>query len=316
MRRALWLILVFGCHEPSRAPVADAPPPDARATADAAEAGSVEAGADAASEAGLPGTGPADMLFVPGGTFTMGADSGGEEDEHPAHAVTLPGFWLDRTPVTNEAYERCVAAKACRPSDHTVASRRDQGRDADFLKPKHPVVGVSWDDAKAFCAWADKRLPREAEYERAMRDDDGRTYAWGNETPTLDRAVFGRELGVGSTDDVGTHPRGRGPYGHDDLAGEVWEWCEDEYDPYAYRRETASQGAPGTCAQILAAQDELRARGQQGFTGSNPIPRVCEHVLRGGGFNYGASGLRATNRVHHPGSFRIVMAGFRCARSD
>jgi len=256
------------------------------------------------------------MLLVPAGTFTMGIDQGGEDDEHPAHAVTLAGFWLDRTPVTNEAYERCVAAKACRTSDRTVASRHDAGRDEDFLQPKHPVIGVSWDDAHAFCAWAGKRLPSEAEYERAMRGDDGRTYAWGNDPPTLERAVFGYALGAGSTGDVGTHPKGRGPYGHDDLAGNVWEWCEDEYDPYAYRRETASRGLPGSCEQILATQDELRASGQQGFTGSNPIPRECEHVLRGGGFNYGAAGLRATNRVHHPGRFRIVMAGFRCARSE
>ncbi len=258
---------------------------------------------------------PADMLLVPAGTFTMGADRGGEDDEHPAHAVTLGAFWLDRTPVTNEAYQRCVAAGACRQSDRTVASRHDAGSDAEFNKPRHPVVGVCWDDARAFCGWAGKRLPTEAEYERAMRGDDARTYAWGNDPPSADRAAFGRALGPGSTDDVGAHPSGRGPFGHDDLAGNVWEWVADEYDPYAYRRDGASRGVPGTCAQILATQDELRARDAEGFTGSNPIPRICEHVLRGGGFNYDAHGLRATNRVHHPGSYRIVMAGFRCARS-
>jgi formylglycine-generating enzyme required for sulfatase activity len=146
-----------------------------------------------------------------------------------------------------------------------------------------------------------------------MRGDDGRTYAWGNDPPTPERAAFGRPLKTGATDDVGTHPAGRGPYGHDDLAGDVWEWVADEYDPYAYRRATADRGVPGTCAEIMQTQDELRSKGLQGFTGSNPIPYVCEHVLRGGAFNYDANGLRATNRVHPPGHFPLVMAGFRCA---
>jgi formylglycine-generating enzyme required for sulfatase activity len=259
---------------------------------------------------------PADMLLVPAGTFTMGSDAGGEEDEHPAHTVTLAAFFLDHTPITNAAYQRCIDSKACRLNDRTIASRKDAGSDASFLAAQHPVVGVSWDDAKAYCAWAGKRLPREAEYERAMRGDDGRKYAWGNEPPTAERAAVGRVLGwVGSsTDDVGAHPAGRGPYGHDDLAGNVWEWCEDAYDPYAYRRVTAPQGIAGSCAEITATQDELRTRGLQGFTGSNPIPTECERVLRGGAFNYEPSGLRATNRVHHPARYRMLMAGFRCAK--
>jgi formylglycine-generating enzyme required for sulfatase activity len=113
---------------------------------------------------------------------------------------------------------------------------------------------------------------------------------------------------------VGSRPAGRGPYGHDDLAGNVWEWVADEYDPYAYRRPTAGRGRPGTCPEILATLAQLRRRGQRGFTGSNPIPRVCEAVLRGGAYNYPAEGLRATNRVHHPKHWRIRVAGFRCAR--
>jgi formylglycine-generating enzyme required for sulfatase activity len=259
---------------------------------------------------------PPDMLLVPAGTFTMGMDTGGEEDEHPAHEVTLPAFFLDRTPVTNAAYRRCIDAKACRVNDRTLASRGDAGSDAPFQLPEHPVDGVNWIDANAYCTWAGKRLPREAEYERAMRDGDGRKYAWGNEPPSPERAAFNRILGAygATTDDVGTHPAGRGPYGHDDLAGNVWEWCDDEYDPYAYRRATASRGVPGSCAEILRTQDELRAAGREGFTGSNPIPRLCERVLRGGAFNYDASGLRATNRVHHPASYRLLMAGFRCAK--
>ncbi len=256
------------------------------------------------------------MLFVPGGTFTMGADAGGEEDERPAHAVSVASFWLDRTHVTNEAYARCVAAGACHEKNLRAASRVRAGLDADFQRPRQPVIGVSFADAKAYCAWAGKRLPREAEFERAERGDDGRMFPWGDALPTQERAVYGRPFGKpkSTTDDVGTHPLGRGPYGHDDLAGNAWEWCEDEYDPYAYRRETADRGIPGTCEEILEALAELRRRGRRHFTGSNGLPHECERVLRGGAFNYEARGLRATNRVHHPARVRLVMAGFRCAK--
>ncbi|HEY1959243.1 MAG TPA: formylglycine-generating enzyme family protein [Polyangiaceae bacterium] len=293
------LVLLVSCQK-DHAPSHDAAPAEP-------EAAALEASAPADDAGVLDDGGPEGMLFVPPGTFTMGADRGGEEDEHPAHDVTLAGFWLDRTPVTNAAYAKCVDAHACRPSGP---------RDARFERPEQPVVKVNWDDAKAYCAWAGKRLPREAEYERAMRDDDARKYAWGNDPPTPERAAFGRSLDAGAPDDVGSHPAGRGPFGHDDLAGEVWEWCADDYDPIAYRRSTADRGIPGTCAQIMKTEDELRDRGEEGFTGSNPIPRGCDRVLRGGGFNYDGWGLRATNRVHHPAHYRMLMAGFRCSRDE
>ena len=244
------------------------------------------------------------MIVVPGGPFTMGTDSGGQGDEHPAHTVTLAPFFLDRTEVTNAQWDECVAAGVCHPKSESVRSQHP-----DFNGPHQPVSGVSWDDARAYCAWRGKRLPREAEFEKAARDSDDRRFTWGNEQPTRDRTVFAS----GKPEDVGTHPAGRGPYGHDDLAGNVWEWMQDEYDPYAYRRPGAPTGTPGSCAEIMAAQDELRARGQQGFTGSNPIPTECEHSIRGGAYNYDAQGLRVTNRVHHPGRYRIPMLGVRCA---
>jgi len=234
----------------------------------------------------------------------MGADSGGQEDEHPAHAVTLASFYLDRTEVTNASWEECVRAGQCRSKSDAV--RREH---PDFTGPNQPVSGITWDDARAYCSWRGKRLPREAEFEKAARDSDDRRFAWGNDPPTRERAVFGG----GRTEDVGTHPAGRGPYGHDDLAGNVWEWMEDEYDPYAYRRATAAEGRPAACPEILAALEELRREKKQGFTGSNPIPTECEHAIRGGAYNYDADGLRATNRVHHPGRYRIPMLGLRCA---
>jgi formylglycine-generating enzyme required for sulfatase activity len=322
MRRVFVLCVFAACHStgeasaPSRGEVAEAAVEAAVEVDAAVESGTVT-GSGSGSDGGTADAdagAPEGMLLVPGGTFTMGADSGGEEDEHPAHAVTLKAFWLDRTEVTNEAYLACVKAGACTINARTIASQTHAGPDASFTRPKQPVVGVRWDDAKAFCGWKGMRLPTEAEFERAVRDDDGRRYPWGNEKPTADRTVFSRAYGRESTDDVGSHPTGRGPYGHDDLAGNVWEWMEDEYDPYAYRRATAAQGVPGTCPQILAALAELRAAGKQGFTGSNAIPIDCEHVLRGGAYNYDWNGLRSTNRVHHPGRFRLVMTGFRCAK--
>lgn len=249
---------------------------------------------------------PEGMLFVPGGTFTMGADRNGEEDEHPAHAVTLGSFFLDKTEVTNRAYDACVAAKECHAKDRAIA----EGEKGLFNLPNGPVVGVTAFDAEKYCAWKGKRLPREAEFERAVRGDDGRKYPWGKDEPTLRHTVFGGK----HPEEVGSHPLGKGPYGHDDLAGNVWEWLADLYDPYAYKRANASKGEPGTCKEILEAQDELRAQGKEGYTGSNPIPRECERSIRGGAYNYDAFGLRSTNRVHHPPTFHLKMTGFRCAK--
>ena len=239
----------------------------------------------------------------------MGADTDGELDERPSHEVTVASFWLDTTEVTNEAYEACVTEGRCRPHDPTNAAHNGVD-DRMFRGPKQPVSGVSWDDAASYCSSRDKRLPSEAEWERAARGDDGRRYPWGNEEPTASRAVFASRV----TSDVGAHPFGKGPYGHLDLAGNVWEWVADEYDPYAYRRLTSNTGKPGTCTEIMGALDELRRTSRKGFTGSNPIPVECEHVLRGGAYNYAKNGLRTTNRVHHPGRFRLVMSGFRCAK--
>ena len=250
------------------------------------------------------------MLLVPAGTFTMGADVGGEADERPAHEVALPSFWLDATEVTNADYARCVDARACRAPSRKNAADNHLGPDERFRHPMQPVSSVAWDDAKAYCAFVGKRLPREAEWERAARGGDDRRYPWGNDPPTPAHAVF--EAAV--TADVATHPGGDGPFGHHDLAGNVWEWVDDVYDPYAYARPGAPRGEGGSCAEALRALADIRQKHKSGFTGSNPLPVECERVLRGGGFNYAPTGLRVTNRVHHPPRFRLVMAGFRCAR--
>jgi formylglycine-generating enzyme required for sulfatase activity len=247
-----------------------------------------------------------DMLLVPAGPFTMGADTGGEEDERPAHTVELSAFYMDATEVTQKAYFACVQEKACA----MPAMQHIDKFGGLFRGPARPVVGVSWFDAAQYCKHLGKRLPREAEFEKAVRGTDARRYPWGNEAPSKDRSVYQSN----HTEDVASRPSGRGPFGHDDLAGNVWEWMDDDYDPIAYRRPGASAGTPGNCAEINKTQAELRRDGKQGFTGSNPIPTECEKAIRGGAYNYGAEGLRSSNRVHHPGTFRLLMTGFRCAK--
>jgi len=242
---------------------------------------------------------PIDRLAVAAGPFFMGADRGGEADERPRISLTLRGFRIDRTEVTRGQYLGCVSARAC-------TAPRDLGprvRDA-----AQPVVGVSWTQARAYCAWARGRLPSEREWEKAARGPDGRTYPWGNEAPDATRAVFGRGGHTGAPDRVGLRPAGASPYGALDMGGNVWEWTESPYDPYAYRHPEA----PVACETALASLAELRRLGARGYTGTNPLPDTCERVLRGGAWNYGGAGLRASNRVHHPPGFQIVVAGFRC----
>lgn len=251
------------------------------------------------------------MGLVPAGAFTMGQDDIGQLDERPAHTVTLPAFWLDLTEVTNAAYAPCVEAHVCKPHEPKSAPLNRLGSDAPFRGPHQPVSAIRWDDANAFCEWAGKRLPTEAEWEKAARGTDARRYPWGDAKPTHELAVFA----TGRTADVGTHPDGKGPYGHLDLAGNIWEWVADAYDPYAYQRPRAATGEVGTCEHALEALTDLRRKGGHGFTGSNPLPNECERVLRGGAFNYDGPGLRSSNRVHHPPRFQLVMSGFRCAKS-
>ena len=282
--------------EPTRSPV---PIPSATATSE-------------------PNRAPEGMLLVPGGTFDMGTDAGGEEDEHPAHRVTLSDFWLDVTEVTVQDYTSCMKAGICAQYRQDSAKSFGAGDDGAFRQPLQPISGISWDQALTYCQYRGKRLPREAEWERAARGDDNRRYPWGNSPP--DPAIhgcFARHVGTpsGTTCDVGSYPKGAGPFGHLDLAGNVWEWMSDYYDPMAYRRLTSASGEPGSCEQIVETQNWLRKEKRQGFTGTNPIPTDCERVLRGGAFNYPATGLRASNRVHHPGHWRLLMAGVRCAKS-
>ena len=224
-----------------------------------------------------------DMVFVPAGEFTMGSPDGqGNNDEHPQHTVYLNAFSIDKTEVTAAQYQRCVEAGAC--------SAPATGGDCTYGaagKSEHPVNCVDWDQAVAFCRWAGKRLPAEAEWEKAARGTDGRVYPWGDQAPNSTLANF--NFNVGSTTSVGQYPAGASPYGALDMAGNVWEWVADWYDE-SYYSQSPSENPQGP------ASGDLR-------------------VLRGGSWNFVTSYARVAYRGGFAPDFRLDNFGFRCAFS-
>ena len=165
-----------------------------------------------------------EIVYVPAGTFTMGLDEG-QANERPENEVALDGFWIDRTEVTNAMYRLCMDAGVCTTPEHDKYFPYEEFRD-------YPVVYVSWDQANSYCEWAGRRLPTEAEWEKAARGTDGRIYPWGNETPSSNRLNFARQFG--DIMPVGSFPEGVSPYGALDMAGNAWEWVADWYDVHYY----------------------------------------------------------------------------------
>jgi formylglycine-generating enzyme required for sulfatase activity len=248
-----------------------------------------------------------EMVLVPAGTFTMGSseaeieaagelakrvysDSAGRwwfSHEGPLHPVWLDAFYIDRQEVTVKEYRAFQQATGYRAPGEVA-----QYAPAD----NHPVVEVSWEDAAAYCRWAGKKLPTEAQWEKAARGTDGRRYPWGNEPADGRRANYcdrncGAEWKDTSQDDgyeytapVGHYPAGRSPYGVDDMAGNVWEWVRDCLTSDYYSRSAVQ----------------------------NPVNEGCGkgdvRVIRGGGYWVHPIYLRAAGRVWPTGA----IAGFRC----
>jgi len=177
------------------------------------------------------------MVFVPAGPFIMGLEDPAELSRShaitlmPPQIVELPGFWIDKTEVTNAMYTRCVDAGICEePFKPVLLPFEDYYENPAY--GEHPVLAVSYDNAKAYCRWAKRHLPTEAEWEKAARGELGNLFPWGNQPPNCNLASY--LLCNEGTLPVGSLPEGASPYGALDMAGNVWEWVEDWYEPEAY----------------------------------------------------------------------------------
>lgn len=237
------------------------------------------------------------MVVVAGGPFTMGRDNG-PLHEQPAHQISLPTFYIDQDLVTVAEFAVFVQAKGPRdPKGEMYLDAYDPDvrmhqRDGAWIPDKgfasYPAGEVSWYGALAYCRWRKKRLPTEAEWEKAARGTDARLYPWGNEAPRPDLAFFGAMRG--QTVPVGQYPRGASPYGVRDMAGQVWEWTTSLYRPYPYDPRD----------------------------GREDLSVVASRVARGGSSSSSAEGLTATSR-EIISSMRTqtghAYIGFRCVKS-
>jgi formylglycine-generating enzyme len=243
--------------------------------------GRTDAPTDTSADRGSADAGlaPAEMVLIAAGPFTRGCNPAADKtcatDERPARTITLAAFQIDRTEVTQEAYDRCVRAGAC-------------GAPAGFdptARPKHPVLKATWAMGDGYCRWAGKRLPTEAEWEKAARGaDQARLYPWGNDPPNCTRAQY-RDCGFADAVPVSALS-GASVYRVDDMAGNVAEWVGDYYaaDYYTSAPATDPRGpATGTA-----------------------------RVARGGGFTASAGGLRVTARA--AATAAAADQGFRCAK--
>ncbi|NPV57353.1 MAG: SUMF1/EgtB/PvdO family nonheme iron enzyme [Anaerolineae bacterium] len=170
-------------------------------------------------------------VFVPEGDFVMGTESSYTLFAGPEHSVYLDRYWIDQTEVTNVMYARCVAAGAC--SDLEGIERSSQTRDDYYDNPiyaDYPVQNVDWFQADAYCRWAGAQLPTEAQWEKAARGVDGRTYPWGEGIDCTHANFYGKDEGcIGDTTRVRSYPSGASPYGAYDMVGNVSEWVADWY---------------------------------------------------------------------------------------
>lgn len=232
------------------------------------------------------------MVTVPAGSFQMGCNTAVDTEcldniENPYHAVSVPAFKIDKYELTVGEYQACVDASDCtmEKTDSEWCNYGVSGRDS------HPINCVDWNQAKAYCAWAGKRLPTEAEWEKAARGTDGRKYPWGNDSLDCDHAVHSTNgCSNSSTAPVGSKPAGTSPYGAEDMVGNVYEWVEDWY-------HNTYTGAP--------------ADGSAWVT-----PTGSYRVIRGGAWSYdGTNLLRASNRVAYVNADGGGVFGFRCVSS-
>jgi len=228
------------------------------------------------------------MVTIPAGEFLMGNPEGkGRADEWPQRSVYLDAFAIDQVEVTNERYLAFVATTGHRnPPNPYGTGPLQSAKGIEQL----PVVQTTWYDAKAYCSWAKKRLPTEAEWEKAARGTDGRLFPWGNEPATPKRANFDREWEDEKTlYPVGSFPEGDSPYGVKDMAGNAREWVSDWYDADYYKH------AP--------------ERNPQG-----PDKKGVVRSIRGGSWHSPLADITSSARGRGGFALQTHGTGFRCAR--
>jgi Uncharacterized conserved protein len=227
------------------------------------------------------------IIYIPPGNFLMGTSNDAKVikvEEQPQRTIFLDGYWIDKVPVTNGMYHRCLDAGKCNGLVTTTNYHEI------FINPNftnHPVVYVNWNDAVKYCAWVGGSLPTEAQWEKAARGTDGRIYPWGNTPPNSKLANYHNYLGM--TTIVGSFPAGASPYGLLDMAGNVREWIKDWYSDYYFHDATASNP-------------------------TGPAKGV-NHTLKGGGWRDPDVYLRSASRLNHVANSPGEDRGFRCVRS-
>lgn len=228
------------------------------------------------------------LVYVPAGSFQMGSqpdiDILARPDEFPLHLVRLDGFHIFRNEVTNGLYAQCVAAGECTPPDVIEDGPSEHYGEEEYKD--HPVVGVDWDQAVAFCTWVDARLPTEAEWEKTARGEVPDLYPWGDDAPTCDLSNMESCVPDTETDKIGQYPEGESVYEAKDMSGNVWEWTADWYNEEYYDVSV----------------------------GANPLgPENGElKVIRGGSFESGPVDLRAAARFALDPDDGYNNVGFRC----
>jgi formylglycine-generating enzyme required for sulfatase activity len=259
--------------------------------------------ATAPSRAMTTSTAGSAMVLVPAGRFLRGSRSGeGADEERPQRSVHLDAFYIDRHEVSVAQYRACVKARVC--TDHRLRgdpppseAERDLCNYGHAGRDDHPVNCVIWDEAKRYCAWAGKRLPTEAEWEKAARGTDGRRYPWGSAEPDCKRVNFGpnEEYCHDGTRPVTAYASSASPYGALQMAGNVWEWTADVYDRRYYAKSPSRNPTGPSC--------------------SSETQRCAYRVIRGGGWGSLTDRMRAASRFPSTPAERSHAVGFRCAKS-
>ena len=238
------------------------------------------------------------MVKIPSGPFTMGTNlDRADPQDKPQHTVVLAGYAIDKYLVTNAQYARFVAATGRRPPLNWKNGRIPQG---ELL---YPVTMVTWYDAKAYAEWAHKRLPTEAEFEKAGRGTDARRWPWGDK---MEPERLNTYYNVGSASKVNAYPKGASPYGALDLAGNVDEWTSDDFLPYEGSK--APYGLfQGKVSVVASSEDRSLKISEQTSVNRN------YKVLRGGSWKGDPFSTSLFHRNFAFANHASDFYGFRCA---